>query len=817
MSHNPPQQHDGTKANLGSPSVRSLANIYERTSIPGQQLPLLANMSQPLMSLSDSALSQNRSQDNGPMRNNEDAYSRGQSLLGPSVLGEPAQAIHTVQSNQGLYSRQGQPIQSYQGPQGFQNPQVAQNVQSGRYPQTAQTPQYPPGPQVQYGLYQPPSSDWPRAQMPLPAAESMLHSSKGMHAQAFVPEAPQSAYNHVAAGSRLGVYIQGPQGAHSSQIGGMPSQSILPAMAYNVYGSGQPGPATAPIYYVPQPVPQIRAPETYRDSRPLSEVSTPSLSSNFLDPVTLVPAASVSSSTVQPPATPKRAKSLQGQGPGHAVGRRLSFPLSKAQEPSSLTTTKTNFKPKLTKKNSNPKINKILSDSFGSRHFSFRDCPIQMEENSLDHTYEQYRKVLGISTTRVDITQNYEYSLETELEKELLDLFMHKISVFIDIFLPHEIFEKIVCELSLHDDTRMILDSIMCLSSLIYQRMSPEKIDPMTPLKYYQRSVNSIRHHLNKMEVENCPQGTLARCLLSTNLLCIYELFFVAIDSTYVKGAGSILISIMSKHSKSVSLLKSSPFYSSCLWATFVCDIILSLKLESPCVYCPDRVWKTLDPIYFKEYDDYTPHLEAPKAATEECVLSIATSKDTMWWMQKILILFSQIIIFANLMEVITQDDYVNNRDLDQWQKLKANLEEYETNMPLYLEPLINQRPDDTKQFPTIFFKDEQTATIGINFKLAQLCLHSALLVKVRVADTSLLEPEIAKFSPGYSDSLARDLAGIMQTYDCNLKLWPVNIHALRQASKHIEAGSRAHDALKNLTARVVQVCQTRLFISGVV
>lgn len=824
MSHDQrAREVSSIKPNLGSVMGQTLPSSYERASVAGQQLPLLASLPKTRFAESntDGSIQPPRSDDNVHIAN-EASLSRSQSFVGQSLPQEPIIGNPMVLSNQGYLTHQGQyPVQNYLGPLGLQNPQIAPGIQGSRYPTTPQTPQYPLGVQAPYGLYQLSSSDWPRAQVPLPNADSMLYGAKGIHAPVYVPESPQSALNQVPPSSRLGMFFHGPQGTqgtHPSQIGAIPQQGMLPSMAYNMYASGQQGSSSTPIYYVPPSVSSVRPSDSFRDSRPICDVLTPSMPSNLAEGATAGRTASVSASlSAVLPTTPQLATSLQSASSGHAAGRRLSFPLNRAHEPSFSPTSKTNFKPKQTKKNSNPKINKILGDSFGSRHFSLRDCPIQMEENSLDQTYEEYRKVLGINESRVDITQNYEYFLDNQLEKELLDLFMHKISVFIDIFLPHEIFEKIVSELSLYDDTRMILDSILCLSSLIYQRMSPEKIDPMTPLKYYQRSVNSIRHHLNKMEVENCPPGTLARCLLSTNLLCIYELFFVAIDSTYVKGAGSILISIMSKHSKSVSLLKSSPFYSSCLWATFVCDIILSLKLESPCVYCPDRIWKTLDPIYFKEYDDYTPHLEAPKGPTEDCALSIATSKETLWWLQKILILFSQIIIFSNLMEVITKDDYMNNRELERWQKLKANLEEYETKMPLFLEPLINQKPDDSKQFPTIFFKDEQTATIGINFKLAKLCLHSALFVKVRVSDTHLLEPEMAKYPPGYSDTLAKDLAGIMQTYDCNLKLWPVNIHALRQASKHIETGSLAHDALKNLTARVVQVCQTRLFISGVV
>lgn len=659
------------------------------------------------------------------------------------------------------------------------------------------------------GYFPQPPYEWSRAQMPRPA-DPMLY---GRQPLIYSHEPQPVGYSSIPAGPvPLGMHYQVP--SHGPPLlTAVPPQSMLHSVAPN-HTAAVPS-IPGPMYYVPQPaMPQIRFPDNFRDTRPLSETATPAT-------MTGVPEAP----SAQPPSAPSRelvlqspsVKSQKSQTPSSAAGRKEASAVT-SDESSSRGTPQTTFKPTLTKRNSNPKINKILSDSYSSLQFSLQDCPVQRSEDCLDETYLHFQKVLGIDTSRVDITARYEYTIENDLEKELFDLFVNKFSGFIDIFLPYEVFQKIISEISIYNESRMILDSIMCLSSLIYQRMHPNKINSMTPLKYYQRSVNSIRHHLNLMEVDNCPQGTLARCLVSTNLLCIYELFFIATDSTYVKGAGSILISILSKQSNTISLLKSSPFYSSCFWATFICDLIISLKLEAPCVYCPDRVWKTLDPVYFQDFDDYTPHLENQKyTGSEDCSISIAGSKKSIWWLHKILLLFSQIIIFSNLTDVITEQDFKSNRELQKWIAIKHNLEEYERNMPLYLEPLIYEPASEPNQFPTIFFKDERTASVSINLKLAKLCLHMALVKKVRVADISLLEPEIAKYPVDFRDTEARDVAGIMQTYDCNIKLWPVNIHALRQASKHIEVGSCAHEALKELTHRVVLFCQTRLSIPAVI
>lgn len=620
----------------------------------------------------------------------------------------------------------------------------------------------------------------------------------------------------------------GPQHQHHL-LSGLGPQSFISSVGFgNSYGTIQQAtqppyipqgpqfpqvPVHGSVFYIPQQqtMPQIRIPEFSRQS---AYSSTPSGSLPTID--SRIDTSTKSSSVSLLGGTESKTAIPFKPSLAPAAGRRSSLSFNKKNNDDIHTHEKqTNFMPTLTKQNANPKINKIVSDTYDSRHLSLQDCSINLEENSLDSLFLHFQKTLGIYNHRLDIRTHYKYMLQDDLEKELFDLFARRVSVFIDIFLPTEVFQKIVCEISLYDETRMIFDAIMCLSSLIYQRMCPTRMDPLTPLKYYQRSVNTIRHHLNAMETESCRQGILARCLLSTNLLCIYELFFVAVDSTYVKGSGSILISILSKQSKSVSLLTLSPVYSSCFWAGFVCDIILSLKLESPCVYCPDRVWKALDPIYFQQFEDYTPYLENQKTdLTEECSISLGSQKFTTWWLHKILLIFSRIIIFANLMEVITYEDYSQNKDLKVWGKLKDSLDEYEKNLPLYVKALVRQPPGENMQFPTIYFKDEQCAAIGINLNLAKLYLYTALTRRVCVANEFLLQPELAKYAADFVDRQARDVAGIMQTYEGSLKLWPINIHALRQASKHFKAGSKAHEALRRLTARVIDACQTRLSIS---
>ncbi|GEQ70269.1 hypothetical protein JCM33374_g3945 [Metschnikowia sp. JCM 33374] len=258
----------------------------------------------------------------------------------------------------------------------------------------------------------------------------------------------------------------------------------------------------------------------------------------------------------------------------------------------------TNFRPTETKKNKRPKINMLASDSSDFKQASNKKKKLVVEEYSFDETYANFQDLLGIPAPRADINKVYHLVLQSPLERYLFDFFVHKIAVFIDTFLAHQFFQVIVAELALYDETRMILDSMLCLSSLISQRMDPSSVDALCPYDYYQKCVYSVGKKVGIGKSEDPDGKILARCLISTNLLCIYEMFFVAVDSVYVKGAGGILATIMSRTDKSVSILKQSPFHHTCFWATIVCDLILSLKLECPNTFSVEKMWRNLDPNY---------------------------------------------------------------------------------------------------------------------------------------------------------------------------------------------------------------------------
>ncbi|ODV77904.1 uncharacterized protein CANTADRAFT_91354 [Suhomyces tanzawaensis NRRL Y-17324] len=359
----------------------------------------------------------------------------------------------------------------------------------------------------------------------------------------------------------------------------------------------------------------------------------------------------------------------------------------------------------------------------------------------------------------------------------------------------------------------MILDSMFCLSSLMLQRIMPDRVDPSIPIKYYQQCIKSIRSYLTIPGIETNEKGIISRCLLSTILLCIYELFFVAIDSTYVKGASSILASILSKHNvQGKSLLKDSPFHQTCFWAVFLCDLILSLKFDLPTMYSLETFWKPLDPEYFELFNKYGTQFLSNNVRDREIFISnsMLNKEHTMWWLHKAVINYSCINEFKNLVTVISREDCEANKPFHDWLRLKQLMDEFESNMPINLKPNIYKPASATRVFPLIYFKDEVTAITGLNFKLSKIALYESLLLRTDTRN-ELVQLQLEQYPRGYAKKLTKDIIGIMKTYDSNLYLWPVNVHTLRQVAHYVFDEPEAHRILEELVERIISVCNLRL------
>lgn len=409
----------------------------------------------------------------------------------------------------------------------------------------------------------------------------------------------------------------------------------------------------------------------------------------------------------------------------------------------------------------------------------------------------------------MNIAEACQFAFEDEIECKLFDMFVHKLSHSIDVFLPQDRFQKVVAELALYEDTRMILNAIFCLSSLMLLRLSPSEMDSLYALKYYQKTVALIRHFLSHPSVENEASGILARCLISTNLLCIYELFFVAIDSTYVKGAGSIIMSILSKQTSSESLLKDNPFYNTCFWAMCICDLVLSLKLELPCTFSLEK-WKLLDPDFVNQFFYLLPE-DTAQNADFSLSHSLFVSQTTHWWQSKVMITYCVVNDFANCYDVITEEDHQRNTQFHRWAEINRILQDIETNLPAALNPTLYQPSSPARMFPLILYKDEATAIADVNLKLAKILHYTTLVDKIKVEDTCLIDTERVNYPENYRQELAKEVVGILKTYDSNYKVWPVAIHALRQASRFIDKNLTAGEELQLFTQRVVDECHTCL------
>lgn len=655
--------------------------------------------------------------------------------------------------------------------------------------------------------YQPPNQRYPSLLSRPDLAPSNYQTGQ------FPQTIPSLVFNHEPVPAPALNYQTFPLLAQDSQISKPDAPSTMPLMfnplsqqrpfsqpnAYQMHpgsvatGSGLYLVPLAPVY----PLPRVIGDERYIGARPMFNERFPT------------PFAKPSADMGPSPMYPTNFTSLQHPEAVQSMANSTMYENGKnvppfGRRPDYLENDVKNYKPTHTKKNSRPKINKIVNNSKRET----RKKQYEIGEHSNDELYAQFLEVLDIKKERTDLRKSFRLIIEDPLEQKLFDLFVNQLSLFIDVFLPQKHFQTIISELALYDETRMILDSIFCFSSLIFQRINPTEIDPLCPLKYYQRVVNSIRHHLSLPSAEVSESGILARCLISTNILCIYELFFVAIDSTYVKGAGSILLSILSKWNKSDSLLRDSPFYNTCFWAMFVCDLVLSLKLEVRTTYSLEKTWRSLEPAFFESFEMY-PEEEKDVSEGEHSQLKSSTylvsRKATTFWLHKIMMLLCDIIEYLNACDVVTKEEFDTNAKFDKWKTLDAKLHEFEINMPVYLKPLITKPISPDRLFPLMYFRDEQTAIVTLNFKLAKLSLHVALCRNTMVKDTDLVQQAMACYPADFRKKLSKDLVGIMCTYESNQKIWPVNIHALRQASKYFPKDSAEYAELTKLVLRIAK------------
>lgn len=453
------------------------------------------------------------------------------------------------------------------------------------------------------------------------------------------------------------------------------------------------------------------------------------------------------------------------------------------------------FKPKNTKRNSRPRVHKLSGD-FRDRARK-QNCTGQVREPSIDDMTRHFQEVLAIEVPEL---RCFSLQVDNKFEARLLDLFANNLTRSLDIFLPCDMFRLIVPHLALYDDTHMVLDSIYCLALMILYRIDHDAVDPSITINYYQRCIKLIRHHLSAPGVETNDLGIIARCLLSTIVLCVYELFLVAEDATYIKGAASIFLLVLRKNTQAQkpSLLKLSPFYEGLFWAMVLSDMILSLKYDLPTMYPIDTFWRPLDPEYFEWFESIT----FPGRSEFESVLS---RDEEVWWIRKMIYLLCCIHDFLFQPTVQTRKDAESERNTQRWLELTQSLNDFEASLPVTMKPAIYKPTSSSRRYPIIFFGNEGAAIVNLNFKLCKIALYQAF--RTRIGEDPMLTCHIRNYAPDYATKLAKDIIGILKTYDSNVLVWPVNVHAIRQAAKYMKDDPEDMKVLGDLISKVLAVC----------
>lgn len=473
------------------------------------------------------------------------------------------------------------------------------------------------------------------------------------------------------------------------------------------------------------------------------------------------------------------------------------------------------YKPTRPKKNSKPRIRKLNKAEAIKRDISKQKQTDDIcSEAATDPFFIQFQISLKISKNVMELNVPPYLLVKTELEKKLFDLFIHQVSRCMDMFMIHDFFADVVPKMALLDDTGMILSSMYSLSALMLQRIDPASIELSVPINYYHQTIRSIRHYLSLPSTSEDNDGIIARCLLSTILLGVYEMFFLATDNTYVKGAVSLLTSIISKNQDN-SLLKNSPFLQMCFWTMFVCDLILSLKFNLPAMFSVRQFWMQIDPEFIEQFNK--PYNKVRGSAAYNADSTVETNnyidfslfisrQEAVWWLHKALLDFSIIHEFNTEVVILNNEEFNSNKLFHDWLILNQRVDEFEKNIPTALKPIIYKPSSADSTYPTIYFRDELSALVTLQFKLSQISLYQALIQK-----TNLQSPEVQDYlgniPRNHAKLLAKDVIGILKTYDLNIYLWRVNIHTIRQVARYLHDDEDEYKELEQLMERVIETC----------
>lgn len=486
-------------------------------------------------------------------------------------------------------------------------------------------------------------------------------------------------------------------------------------------------------------------------------------------------------------------------------------------------------------------------------------------EVSLDDLFLHFQDAIKVDPAKARPSPPHFFNARHPLERKLFELFVHQVSRCMDIFFPCDVFNTIVPQLALLDETELILGAMFSLSALMYQRIDPDSMDHAVPINYYHQTIKSIRHHLSSPSIsEDHDNGIISRCLLSTLLLCVYEMFFLASDSTYVKGAVSILTSIITKLDDDVNAhaLRASPFLQVNFWTIFVCDLILSLKFSFPNMFSITNFWTGIDAEFFDSIDRQGGSPQdggagagagarpgAAGAATSMAGfggrgsdLSVTDSHirvsafsgpsgkpqdfamedvyinrtEATWWLYKALINYSITNDFNSEIVVLTYHEFETNKPFHDWLALNDRLNHFEANLPAPLRPVIYKPSTESQVYPTIFFRDELAAMINLQFKLTKISLYESLLLKTNLNHPSV-QQELSKIPSNFAKLLAKDVIGILQTYDLNLDLWPISIHTIRQVARYLHDDEREYKELERLLERIISTCHFIFKSKGII
>ncbi|CDK27232.1 unnamed protein product [Kuraishia capsulata CBS 1993] len=332
-----------------------------------------------------------------------------------------------------------------------------------------------------------------------------------------------------------------------------------------------------------------------------------------------------------------------------------------------------------------------------------------------------------------------------DTEAMLLETFVDKVAIWLDLYSPIPLFSDLVARVSVIESSGILRNCIFACSALYLHGSDPEAYDAGFCLKYHNAALQQLRINLASSEREN------PKLLLCSLILVVEGLFFGESQTFmhHIIGSWALLLEILD--SNAVSGKKYGYLFTqACFYTLTGVDFAFMTRFG---------VMPVMD-LQTSEFGCFSSAngLEA-RRLHDECQMltsdhrvdfaiadeSFLASRDKTWWLQESLFVLWESFRLRHIPYVESEEDVIGGFLAQKWLNLWQKIEDFEAMIPAKFAPLVYNSPasspssgealvegdaSSSSNKPMrmeIYFLIEQAAVIYMNMRYAKILLLESI------------------------------------------------------------------------------------------